>query len=241
MQRYFGRKLQKNIVLEEDDVRHLLKVMRARKGDQIEVVADEKVFLCEITSIKPLTIVTVKEIKENNELPSYIILVAALLKGDKMDYVLQKVTELGVNEIVLLVSERTIVRIKQQQTDLRLGRYQRILKEAAEQSKRRRIPYIQNIISFERINEIDADLKLIAYEGSCGSTRNLNKRIDSLKNGSRVAIIIGPEGGFSDEEINFAKHFNFIPVGLGKRILRAETASIYTLSVIANRLEDKNA
>lgn len=240
MQRYFGRKMHQHLLLEEDDIHHLLKVMRARKGDQIEVVADEKVYLSQIESIKPLSIVSLKEIKENNELPNYVILVASLLKGDKMDYVLQKATELGVNEVVLLVSERTIIHLKQKQNDLRLGRYQRILKEAAEQSKRRRIPYIQNIISFERIDEIDADLKLIAYEGSSGSTSLLNKKIDSLKNGKRIAIIIGPEGGFSVDEVNYARHHGFAPVGLGKRILRAETASIYALSVIANRLEDKN-
>lgn len=241
MQRYFGRKMKREIVLNEDDVRHLLKVMRARKGDQIEVVADDRVYLCEVTKLRPLSIVTVKEIKENNELPNYIILVATLLKGDKMDLVLQKATELGVNEIVLLESERTIVHIKKQQSDLKLGRYQRILKEAAEQSKRHRIPYIQNIISFDRINEIEADLKLIAYEGSSGSTKLLNKKIDSIKRGQRIAVIIGPEGGFSKDEVNYARHHGFTPVGLGKRILRAETASIYTLSVIANRLEDKNA
>lgn len=241
MQRYFGRKLKRNILLTEEDNRHLLKVMRARKGEQIEVVADDKVYLCEIETVRPLSIVTIKELKENNELPNYVILVAALLKGDKMDYVLQKATELGVSEIVLLESERTIVKVKQQQTNLRLGRYQRILKEAAEQSKRCRIPYIQNIITFDRIIEIEADLKLIAYEGSQGTTKMLNKKIDSLKPGKRVAVIIGPEGGFSSDEVGFAKHCGFTPVGLGKRILRAETASIYTLSVIANRLEDHNA
>ena len=239
MQRYFGRKIGSNIILDDDDGFHLVRVMRARKGEEIEVVADEKVYLCSIQSVKPLQIIAKKQIKEDNELPNYVILIAALLKGDKMDFVLQKATELGVSEVVLLTSERTIVRIKGHQNDLKLGRYQKILKEAACQCKRTKIPFINQIIDFSRIDEIQANLKLIAYEGSKGSSATLNKKISSLKPGKRVAIIIGPEGGFSEAEVQYAMNNNFIPVGLGNRILRAETASIYALSVIANRLEDK--
>lgn len=239
MQRYFGRKVQSHVVLSDEDAFHLLKVMRARRGEEIEVVADEKVFLCVIDSIKPLSITAKKQLKEDNELPNYVILIASLLKGDKMDYVLQKATELGVSEIILLSTERTIVRIKGHQNDLKLGRYQKILKEAACQSKRTIIPYINKIIDFSQIDEIEANLKLIAYEGSKGSSSTLNKKLASVKPGKRIAVIIGPEGGFSEGEVEFAKHCGFIPVGLGKRVLRAETASIYTLSVIANRLEDK--
>jgi len=237
MQRYFGHKLKNNIILDEEDVFHLLKVMRARRGEEIEVVADDNVYLCEITSIKPLVIVSKKHIKENNELPNYIVLVAALLKGDKMDFVLQKATELGVSEIVLMTSERTIVKVKGHKDDLKLGRYQKILKEAAQQCKRRKIPFIKRIIDFSQLDEAYADVKLIAYEGARTSVATLNKKIDSLKPKQKLAIVIGPEGGFSEGEIAFAKHHGFTPVGLGNRILRAETASIYALSVIANRLE----
>ena len=94
-------------------------------------------------------------------------------------------------------------------------------------------------MDFSRIDEIHADLKLIAYEGSKGSSKLLNKKISSLKPGKRIAVIIGPEGGFCEAEVEYAKNNGYIPVGLGNRILRAETASIYALSVIANRLEDK--
>ena len=241
MQRYFGRKFNNMIVLDDDDKYHLLKVMRARKGEQIEVVTDDIVYLSEIVSTKPLEIVAKKTLKENSELPNYIILLAALLKGDKMDLVLQKATELGVSEVVLLTTDRTIIKIKEQQNDLKLGRYQKILKEAAQQSKRNRIPYIKNIISFDRIDEIDADLKIIAYEENKGSVSAFNKKIRNVKPGKRIAIIIGPEGGFTEGEVIYAKHHGFVPVGLGNRILRAETASIYALSVIANILEDKDA
>lgn len=241
MQRYFGRIFKNMIVLDDDDKYHLLKVMRARKGEQIEVVADENVYLSEIVSTKPLEIIAKKTLKDNSELPNYIILLAALLKGDKMDLVLQKATELGVSEVVLLTTDRTIIKIKDHQNDLKLGRYQKILKEAAQQSKRNRIPYIKNIISFDRIDEIDADLKFIAYEENKGDVSAFNKKLKNVKPGKKIAIIIGPEGGFTEGEVIYAKHHGFSPVGLGNRILRAETASIYALSVIANHLEDKNA
>ena len=239
MQRYFGRKIKNQVFLSEEDQYHLLKVMRARRGEQIEVVADDNVFICDIKSTKPLEILTKKQLKENNELPNYVILIAALLKGDKIDFVLQKATELGVSEIVLLTTDRTIVKIKGHQSDLKLGRYQKILKEAACQSKREKIPFINKILEFSQIDEIEANLKFIAYEEKKGTTALLNKKLDSIKPGKRIAIIIGPEGGFNEGEVQYAKNCGFIPVGLGNRILRAETASIYALSVIANRLEDK--
>lgn len=239
MQRYFGRKLHDDIILEDDDIYHLTKVMRARKGENIEVVADETTFLCEVVSLKPVRIIAKKVIKEDNELPNYVILAACLLKGDKMDFVLQKATELGVSEIILLTSERTIIKIKNQQKDLKLGRYQKILKEAAEQSKRSKIPLINRIISFDRINEIEANVKLIAFEGTKNSLAAFDKKISGIKPNKKIAVIIGPEGGFSLGEVEFAKNHGFTPIGLGSRILRAETASIYALSVIANKLEEK--
>lgn len=239
MQRYFGRKLHDDIILEDDDIYHLTKVMRARKGENIEVVADETTFLCEVVSLKPVRIIAKKVIKEDNELPNYVILAACLLKGDKMDFVLQKATELGVSEIILLTSERTIIKIKNQQKDLKLGRYQKILKEAAEQSKRSKIPLINRIISFDRIDEIEANVKLIAFEGTKNSLAAFDKKISGIKPNKKIAVIIGPEGGFSLGEVEFAKNHGFTPIGLGSRILRAETASIYALSVIANKLEEK--
>ena len=106
MQRYFGRVLSTQVVLSEDDVFHLTHVMRAKAGEQIEVVADGLVYLAEVKKLKPLTIDVVKKIRENHELPNQVILVASLIKGEKMDFVLQKATELGVSEIVLLQTEK---------------------------------------------------------------------------------------------------------------------------------------
>ena len=163
-------------------------------------------------------------------------MVAALVKGEKMDLVLQKATELGVSEIVLLETERTIAKIKDES---KLGRFRKILKEAAEQSKRTRIPTLNKVLTINKLNEIKADVKLIAYKGEQGSSKSFNDELKALKPGKSVAIMIGPEGGFSEKEVQEANKLGFTSVGLGKRILRAETASFYALSVISNFVERK--
>ena len=239
MQRYFARTIGKRVILTDDDVFHLTRVMRARRGDNIEVVSDGMVSLAVIDSLKPLEISIVKTINENNELSNDVILICSLLKGEKMDLVLQKATELGVSEIVLLKTERTIVKIGNSDKDVKFERFNRILKEAAEQSKRSKIPALYRLIDINHLRTIEADVRIIAYEGSSGNTESFNKVIQSIKPKQKVAIIIGPEGGFSSNEIDVATHYGYKKVSLGKRILRAETASFYALSVISNYLERK--
>lgn len=239
MQRYFGQIITNQVLLGDDDVFHLTKVMRARVGDQIEVVSNEKVFLCQVNKIKPLEIDVVKPIKENHELKNQVILMAAMIKGEKMDFLLQKATELGVGEIVLLQTERTIVKIKPAEKDLKLERYRRILKEAAEQSKRSRIPMLYRVLDMNHLKDVDAQVKMIAYEEESGATESFNSIVRSIKDKQKVAIIVGPEGGFSEHEVDIAVAAGFKRVSLGKRILRAETASFYALSVISNHLERK--
>lgn len=239
MQRYFGRIVDNQALLGEDDIFHLTRVMRAKEGEKIEVVSDGLVYLCEVTRFKPLTIRVLKKIVENNELSNQVILIAALVKGEKMDLVLQKATELGVSEIVLIQTERTIVKIKNDGKDVKLERFNKILKEAAEQSKREEIPALYRIITMNQLKDIEADVKMIAYEGEEGPSASFTKIVESIKPKQKVAILIGPEGGFSEKEVELAEAQKYKRVSLGRRILRAETASFYALSVIANFLERK--
>ena len=241
MQRYFGKIIGRQVLLEDDDVFHLTRVMRAKVGDKIEVVNEGVVYVAQINRFKPLEIDVVRRLKENNELPNNVVLIASLLKGDKMDLVLQKATELGVNEIVLLETERTVVKFKKDDRELKIERFNKILKEAAEQSRRSVIPHLFRIITFDQLRDIDANVKMIAYEEEAGATNSFNKIVDSIKPGQKVAVLIGPEGGFAEHEVEIAMNNGYKKVSLGKRILRAETASFYALSVIANRLEKKNA
>ena len=239
MQRYFARTIGERVILSDDDVFHLTRVMRARKGDNIEVVSDGMVYLAQVQSLRPLEINLVKKIKENNELSNNVILIASLIKGEKMDLVLQKATELGVSEIVLLQSERSVVKIKKDDKEVKFARFNKILKEAAEQSRRSKIPALYRLIDISGLRTIEADIRLIAYEGMEGSTESFNKVLQNIKAKDKIAILIGPEGGFSEKEVNVASHYGFKKISLGRRILRAETASFYALSVISNYLDRK--
>ena len=237
MQRYFGNITNGVAYLSEDDLFHITKVMRAKKGDRIEVVSDDEPYLCEVEGLRPLSIRMISKINENHELKNDIVLVAALIKGDKMDWVVQKATELGVEEIVFLKTERTIVKINNADKDVKLARYRKIIKEASEQSKRTRQPLLYQVISMQELSKIRADVKMIAYEGVSGDCSSFNNELKKIKRGSRVAIMVGPEGGFSQAEVQLAMANGYKQISLGKRILRAETASIYALSVIGNYLE----
>lgn len=239
MQRYFGRVYKKQVCLDEQDQFHVVKVMRCRVNDRIEVVSEGKVYVSEIKNIKPLEIEVVEELEENNELKNDVVLIVSLLKGDHMDLVIQKATELGVEEIVLLQSERTIAKIRQVEKEYKLERYRKIVKEAAEQSKRTRLPLIYQVIKMDDLGDIRADIKLIAYEGEKGCTNSFNSMLAKVRKHERIAIMIGPEGGFSPLEVDIAQEHGYHKVSLGNRILRAETAAIYALSVIANQLEKK--
>lgn len=239
MQRYFASIVDKDVLLSDDDIFHLTKVMRARCNDEIEVVNNHQVFLCEIKSIKPLAIKVKRKINEKRELKCKIILIAALLKGEKMDFVVQKATELGANEIVFLESERTIIRVNRRDNSNRLDRYKRIAKEAAEQSCRLAVPDVSKVISINELSRIKADIKIIPYELNAGITKTFIDEINKAKEDQTIAVMVGPEGGFAEYEVNIAKCEGFVPVSLGRRILRAETASIYALSVISCLLEKK--
>ena len=238
-QRYFGEIIDNLAVLSDDDIYHCTRVMRMKVGEELEVVCDKQVFIGAVKTLKPFQVEIIGKTKEKRELPCEIILVAALLKGDKTEFVLQKATELGVSEIILLNTKRTVVKLKDSQKDGRMNRFHRILKEAAEQSKRVTIPNLYRIIDFKDLDTIKADVKLIAYEEEAGDTKLFFEKIKELPKGRRLVVVIGPEGGFSDDEIVYAKVKGYTPISLGRRILRAETASLYALSVISSVLERK--
>lgn len=236
MQRYFGEIKNNHVILSKDDIFHIKKVMRARVNDEIEVVSSSKTYLVKIASLEPIEFEIIKEIIEDNEIANHLILAFAPLKGDHFDLVLQKATELGVKEIIVLNTSRTVKAINKEQFENKKDRYEKILKEASEQSKRSLIPSIR-YLDFKDLNQIDADIKMIAYEEVKGNTSSFIDIINTIKPNDQVVILIGPEGGFSVEEVNFANSLNYKCVSLGKRILRAETASFYALSVLGAFLE----
>ena len=236
MQRYFASLLNKeHIKLDLEDEHHLLHVMRMKKDDEIEVVADNKLFLCRIENTNPLNIYIVHEISSDVELKEDITLLFALTKGDRTDLVVQKATELGVKKIALIQSERTVVRYEEKDIAKKCTRYQKIMKEASEQSHRLVVPTLLGIYNLKKLpKEVFSDLNYVAYEKDANDVEGSFK---GLEKGKSVTILVGPEGGFSEDEINMLVEQGFIRTSLGKRILRAETAAIYGLSVIGYLLE----
>ncbi len=165
-----------------------------------------------------------EEDPRNNELDTEVTLAMALIRREKMEFVLQKATELGVARIVPFESSRCVVHAKKEKKD----RWESIVTEAARQCKRNRIPVLEEAVPFDRLKEFRCGTDLACYEKA--SAESL--RVASCLKGKACTVVIGPEGGFSEAEMEELAVWGFIPVTLGSRILRAETAALYALSVI---------
>lgn len=237
MQRYFTSfKDEKNITISNDDIFHIVKVMRMKINDQFEINNDGDIYLAQINSLAPFSFKIIKKIDENRELKTKITLLYCLPKGDKIDLVLQKATELGVKQIVLVNSSRCIAKINDENKEKKLARFNKIIKEATEQCKRNNLPALKDVIKFNEISNYQSDLNLIAYENSKMSNQELKDLLRNFK-GNTVTILIGAEGGFSKEEVEHALKNNFISISLGNRILRSETSVFNLLSILGYELE----
>ena len=233
MQRYFASYDKfKNIVICDDDIFHITKVMRMRPGDQFEINLDGDIKLAEFVSSSPFSYKIIKEFNENHEIEGYIRLLYCLPKGEKTDLVIQKAVELGANEVVLINSERSIAKITKENKDKKILRFNKIIKEASEQSKRTNLMKLNDVISFKEISNYPGDINLIAYENTNNTVKNLSNILKDAK-GKTVNVIIGAEGGISKSELQIALGNNYQEISLGKRILRSETACFYILSLLS--------
>ena len=229
MQRYFVKEKNNNkFVLTDSDIHHIKKVMRCKNNDQIEVVYDNVVYLCNIDDIDSLTLSIIKNYKEDRELTIDLTIAVALVQEQKFDLILQKLTELGVTSIVPLKTERSIVKIDSSKAEKKKIRWETICKEASEQSHRTSIPTIHNIMTMKELLNNKKQLNLIC---------SLNDKTEPLENYltnniQNILFVIGPEGGFSPKEENYLMENGFESTTLGKRILRVETAAIYVASII---------
>ena len=228
MQRYFAKNIEDNkITLSNSDMHHIRNVMRMKENDKVEVVYDKKTYLCNLDNNLELHIDTV--INEDKELPKEIIAIIGLVKEQKMDLVLQKLTELGVSKIIPVNMERSIVKLDTKKEDKKLIRWNTICKEASEQSKRNTIPIVTNVINFKDIINIEADLKLCC---SVSEKDNIISNYLSNNNYNSVSFVIGPEGGLASKEENYLKENNYNLVSLGSLVFRMETACIYMASIL---------
>ncbi|TPB50754.1 16S rRNA methyltransferase, partial [Burkholderia pseudomallei] len=193
----------KTCIIEGEDVKHISKVLRCRIGEELEICDnDNNEYICEITNIDKsqveLNIVEVVEIKRESDLK--IKVYQGLPKGPKMEMILQKLTEVGVDEIILVQTKRTVVKVDDKKEDKKIERWERIIYEAAKQSKRGKIPKLRGVLSFkEALADMkENDFNIAPYENErTKSIKQAIKGVD-IKN---IGVFVGPEGGFEDTEI----------------------------------------
>jgi 16S rRNA (uracil1498-N3)-methyltransferase len=224
-----------NIVVSGNLFRHMAKSLRLKIGTKI-VLADEEGSQCTgvITDIgKESLIISVEQtvLKSGGETGPEITLYQGLPKGNKMEFILQKSTELGVSEIVPFVAGRSIPKLPKERESERLVRWQRIALEAARQSGRSKLPHISPLSDFSGILDSSVQsVKLLLWE------KEQSNRLKPILSGhsppDSVAVMVGPEGGLTKEEAKAAMESGFIPVTLGHRILRTETAAIAILAIL---------
>ena len=228
-----------------DDVKHIYKVLRLEEGEKVTINdCNGKEYLGEIESVSKTEVyVKILEVLEtNNESPIEVYLYQGLPKAQKMDLIVQKGTELGITKFIPVITARVDIKLK---GDFKkLDRLNRIALEAAKQSKRTIVPKVQEPISFEELlSEIkDMDLFLVPYEnaenfGIKTLIREINKK-EKIKKIKKVGIMIGPEGGFEENEIKDLEKENAYIITLGSRILRTETAGFTAASLIQYELGD---
>lgn len=232
MQRFFGKVIEGYGELQEEDIHHLLRAVRIEKGEHIQIVDDGKIHDCLVESLNPLKIKSLGLIEENHEPDVKIFLAFSLLKGEHNDLVVEKATEIGASMFLPFISERSIVRLDDSGKRKRLERFHKIARSAAAQSKRDIIPEIKDIKDYKSILNEDADVRLFAYEMEAQNGPRIDQVVGQESKGKRILILIGPEGGFSKKEAELAIGKGFLPVSLGKTILRGETASIVASSQI---------
>ena len=235
MQRYFisEKEYMEGIIL-SDDVFHIVKVMRNKVGDLIEICYDNKAYLAKITNLTNdlVNFEIVEQLSNKKQNKPNITLVQGLAKGDKNDDIIKHSTELGVDEIILLQMKRSIVKIEANKVDAKLNRYKKIAKEASEQSHRNSIPEVKLITNLNNIDFNNYDLKLLLDEEEAKKIDGrLLSSIDFI-NINNVIFVIGPEGGIDDKERLYFIEKGFIPVSIGNNILRTETASLAFLAMI---------
>ena len=179
MQRYFSNLIENNeYLLSKDDEYHIKKVMRMNIHDKIEIVDNKKTFICEIVSLDPVKARVVEELNENNENDKRIILVQSLVNENKMDYVLQKGTELGVYAFYPYKAVNSVIK-ENDKSSKKIVRWQKIVKEASEQSKRNIIPEVHNIVDIHGLCNIKADVKLLLTVNE--TTKNIKKVLKEMR------------------------------------------------------------
>lgn len=237
------------VTLLGDDAHHVSRSLRMAVGERITVCDMQKIeYECELTDFLPDRVLAkiLSSVASDTEPPFHAHVFQALPKGEKLDSVIQKAVECGASELTVFESERCIARVKEGNDAKKRERRQRIALEAAKQSGRGIVPTVHPSIDFATAIRLaaDADLPLFCYEGDdtlpLAAVLQERTALEDFPKNPRISLVIGSEGGFSLAEAERARAAGLIPVGLGKRILRTETAASFALACLVYELELKN-
>jgi len=236
----FDKIMNNTALIEGSDVNYLKNVLRLKEGDKVSIMdSKSKEYSSKITSMKKdrITVKFVAEKYPKSESKVKLTIAQGIPKNPKMDLIVQKATELGVLRIIPVKTERSIVKIEGGKEERKINRWQKIAKEASEQSGRLIIPLVEQSRSLKEVLRScnDFDKCIILWEMEKENT--IKKFLQENKGIKDLLVLIGPEGGFSHDEVELAKNRGFIPVTIGSRILRTETASIAILSMINYEFE----
>ena len=244
MQQYFvkGRAEELVTITDKDTAKHMFSVMRLAEGDEVVLVFEDGIKrLARVVSSSQQQLEMVQELQDDVELPVQVTIASGFPKGDKLDFVTQKATELGAAGIWAYPADWSVVKWDSKKLVKKAEKLEKIAQGAAEQSKRNRLPDIR---LFDKKADFLAQLSafdkiFIAYEESAkaGEMARLAQELQAVEDNQKILFIFGPEGGISPKEIEAFEQAGGIPVGLGPRILRTETAPLYALSAVSYAVE----
>ncbi len=227
------------VVLPKEDSHHLLRVMRAEPGTPFTVLAQGVEYACVLEGTEDGRAVGRVESSRPaaGEPPVWITLFQGLAKGEKMEMVIQHGTEIGICEFVPVATARAVVKLEPKKAADRVERWQRIAREAAEQSRRGAVPTVSQVLTWKQAvaRAGQFDLVLVPWEEG---GQPLRAALGAHPTAKRIAVFIGPEGGLSPDEVSLARENGGVPVTLGPRILRTETAPLAAASAILYALGD---
>ena len=224
-----------------EDVKHIRDVLRYKINDELNICNENgEKFITQIIdfSKEQVRLKVLRKCDETSEPSIKITLFQGMPKADKLEMIIQKCTELGVSEIVPVITERVIVKLEEKNVPKKVERWNRIALEASKQSGRQLIPNVKNPVNIKNIveNISKYDILILPYE--CEREKTLKEVIKNIdKDYKNIAVFIGPEGGFSEDEISMLNFENVKYVSLGKRILRTETAGMATIAMILYELD----
>ena len=247
MQRYFVEPSMRQgdvFHLPKDDAHHMKNVMRMEVGGEILVLDGTGLYRCRLEALdKQAASARIEEtLPIETELPIRVTIAHGLPKGDKIELVAQKATELGIHHLRIFEADRSVSKWDQKKVPKKLERLEKIVKEAAEQSYRAHLPTV-DFVTYDEVLQDASNYTacLVAYEESAkqGEASVLATTLAGLQEGDSLLVVIGPEGGFAEAEIARLAEAGFKQAALGRRILRTETAPFYVLSAVSYHFELK--